>query len=139
MEKPATNNFWRKSYQCIIYLKEFYAPSTALSLTLLSQLPAIRKFCGIVAGLKASDETESSGGDVTSKSFIGFADDGAEAVPKEGEAPNVLWLNIMIKTYLKCNNGCVNLPHSESVIQRRLAGFTIYKKQLHKILPSIVS
>jgi hypothetical protein len=92
----ATNKFWRKSYQCIIYFQEFYAPSTALSLTLLSQLPAMRKFCGIVAGLKANDETESSGGEVTSKSFIGFADDGVEVVPKADEVPNVPWLNIII-------------------------------------------
>ena len=102
------------SYQCIIYFQEFYVPTTVLSLTLLSQLPAIRKFCGIVAGLKASDETESSGGEVTSKSFIGFADDGVEVVPKEEEVPNVLWLNIIIRTYLKCNKGYVNLPNSES-------------------------
>jgi hypothetical protein len=79
----------------IIYFQELYAPSMAHSLTLLSQLPAIRKFCGIVAGLKASDETESSGGEVTSKSFIGFADDGVEVVPKAEEVPSVLWLNII--------------------------------------------
>ena len=82
-----------------------------------------------MAGLKASDETESSGGEVTSKSFIGFADDGVEVVPKEEEVPNVLWLNIVIRTYLKCNKGYINLPNSESVIQRRFAGFTMYEKK----------
>jgi hypothetical protein len=65
---------------------------------LLSQLPAIRKFCGIVAGLKASEVTESSGGEVTSKSFIGLADDGVVVAPKPDDVPNVLWLNIMTYT-----------------------------------------
>lgn len=83
-----------------------------------------------MAGLKASDETESSGGEVTSKSFIGFADDGVEVAPKEGEVPNVFWLNIVIRTHLKCNKGYINLPNSESVIQRRLAGFTMYEKKI---------
>jgi hypothetical protein len=57
---------------------------------LLSQLPAIRKFCGIEAGLKASEDTESSGGEVTSKSFIGLADDVVVAFPKLEDAPSVL-------------------------------------------------
>lgn len=46
--------------------------STSQHLTLLSQLPAIRKFWGIAAGEKAKQLTESSGGETTSKSFIGF-------------------------------------------------------------------
>lgn len=83
-----------------------------------------------MAGLKASDEIESSGGEVTSKSFIGFADDGVEVVPKEEEVPNVLWLNIIIRTYLKCNKGYVNLPNSESVNQQHLAGFAMYEKKI---------
>jgi len=82
-----------------------------------------------VAGLKASDEIESSGGEVTSKSFIGFADVGVEVAPKEEDVPNALWLNIVIRTYLKCNKGYVNLQNSGSVIQRHLAGFTMYEKK----------
>jgi hypothetical protein len=54
--------------------------------TLLSQLPAIRKFCGKVAGLKESEEIESSGGDVTSKSLIGFVALAGDA-PTNEEAP----------------------------------------------------
>lgn len=62
-------------------------------LTLQSQLPAIKKFCGIVAGEKAKELIESSGGDVTSKSFIGFAVDGVAEAPKA--LVNPLWLNII--------------------------------------------
>lgn len=61
-------------------------------LTLQSQLPAIKKFCGIVAGEKAKELTLSSGGEVTSKSFIGFADDGVVVEPNADVKP--LWLNI---------------------------------------------
>lgn len=51
----------------------------------------MRKFCGIVDGEKARELTESSGGDVTSKSFMGFALLGVGVEPKP---PSVLWLNI---------------------------------------------
>uniref|UniRef100_A0A1A9ZKZ4 Uncharacterized protein n=1 Tax=Glossina pallidipes TaxID=7398 RepID=A0A1A9ZKZ4_GLOPL len=42
--------------------------STSQQRTLLSQLPAIRKFCCTVAGLNSKADTESSGGATTSKS-----------------------------------------------------------------------
>lgn len=65
--------------------------STSQQRTLESQLPAIRKFCCNVAGLNSIAETVSSGGEATSKSFIGFI--GAATVcataPKAGAAPNV--------------------------------------------------
>lgn len=61
--------------------------STSQQRTLESQLPAIRKFCGIVAGLNSMAVTLSSGGDATSISFIGFT----EAV---GAAPNALCVPI---------------------------------------------
>lgn len=48
-------------------------------LTWLSQLPAIKKFCGSEAGLKARLLMESSGGETTSKSFIGLCVPVAEA------------------------------------------------------------
>lgn len=51
-----------------------------------------------MVGLKASEDIESSGGEVTSKSFIGLADDGVVAAPKLEDAPSVLWLNIMTCT-----------------------------------------
>jgi hypothetical protein len=51
-----------------------------------------------VAGLKASEDIESSGGEVTSKSFIGLADDVVVVAPKLEDAPSVLWLNIMTYT-----------------------------------------
>lgn len=51
-----------------------------------------------MAGLKASEVMESSGGEVTSKSFIGLADDGVVVAPKPDDAPIVLWLNIVTYT-----------------------------------------
>lgn len=58
-------------------------PSTSHNRTLASQLPASRKFCGNVCGLNSMDEIVSSGGDATSKSFIGLVGCG-------GAAPNAL-------------------------------------------------
>lgn len=52
----------------------FPVGSTSQQRTLESQLPAIRKFCCSDAGLNSIAETVSSGGDATSKSFIGFVD-----------------------------------------------------------------
>jgi len=46
--------------------------STSQQRTLQSQEPATRKFCCMDAGLNARLETESSGGETTSKSCIGF-------------------------------------------------------------------
>jgi len=46
--------------------------STSQQRTLQSQEPATRKFCGMDAGLNAKLEIESSGGETTSKSCIGF-------------------------------------------------------------------
>lgn len=43
-----------------------------LVLTQLSQLPATSKLVEIDSGLKERAEIESSGGETTSKSFIGF-------------------------------------------------------------------
>jgi len=48
--------------------------STSQQRTVLSQLPAIRKFFCTVLGLNSSAETESSGGEATSKSFIRLVD-----------------------------------------------------------------
>lgn len=56
--------------------------STSQQRTLLSQLPAIKKFCGNAAGENARQLIESSGGEVTSKSFIGFAVLGVVVEPK---------------------------------------------------------
>ena len=50
--------------------------------TLLSHDPAIRKFCWRLDGLKDKAEIESSGGEVTSKSFIGLAVEEVTVGPK---------------------------------------------------------
>ena len=60
----------------------------SLTLTLLSQLPAIKKFCANDEGLNANEDTESSGGDMTSKSFIGFVEVDVDCAPKALPPPN---------------------------------------------------
>lgn len=65
--------------------------STSQHRTLQSQEPATRKFCCNEAGLNFKLEIESSGGETTSKSCIGFDD---EAVPVR-IAP--LGLNILFR------------------------------------------
>lgn len=69
-------------------------------ITLLSQLPAIRNICGIVGGLNCKQETESSGGLVTSKSLgwtfwaccVGLIEELIDifwgTAPKDDEVPN---------------------------------------------------
>lgn len=57
---------------CIDFGTVFPVCSTSQHRTLQSHEPATRKFCGIVAGLNAKLVMESSGGETTSKSFIGF-------------------------------------------------------------------
>lgn len=63
-------------------------------LTLLSQLPAIKKFWGMDGGLNCKQVTESSGGGVTSKSFIGLVDVDATGVAPNDEPPLKPWENI---------------------------------------------
>lgn len=64
---------------------------------MLSQLPAIRKFWGILDGLNANEDTESSGGEVTSKSFMGLAEDGVLVDPNVEPGAKGVWLNIWNK------------------------------------------
>lgn len=63
-------------------------------LTQLSQLPATSKFVGIVAGLNANADVESSGGDTTSKSLLGFTVADVVLEVKE-DVPRPPWVNIL--------------------------------------------
>ena len=60
------------------------------NLTLLSQLPATRNVDGREAGLNFSELMLSSGGDVTSKSFIGFVFAGFVFDPNTVLVPNAV-------------------------------------------------
>lgn len=57
---------------CVTFSTQHQTTLILHLLTQLSQLPATSKFDGIVAGLNAKAEVESSGGETTSKSFIGL-------------------------------------------------------------------
>uniref|UniRef100_A0A1B0BDW2 Uncharacterized protein n=1 Tax=Glossina palpalis gambiensis TaxID=67801 RepID=A0A1B0BDW2_9MUSC len=72
---PSSDQHTSKTGPPIVFMDfgtVFPVCSTSQQRTLLSQLPAIRKFCCTVAGLNSKADTESSGGATTSKSFIRF-------------------------------------------------------------------
>lgn len=72
------------------------------ALTLQSQLPAMRKFCGSEGGENSSAETVSSGGETTSRSLLGLG-----TAPTVLKPPNILALRrfYQIKLQLKKVNG----------------------------------
>ncbi len=83
-------------------------------LTQLSQLPATNKLVGMAAGLKANAEVESSGGETTSKSFIGFTV-AVVVVLENVVVPRPLWGNIAPEiSVIPMRNTTVGWPLSDT-------------------------